>query len=187
MNSHHQHPDLRSDLVVGVVDLGRRAGEMKRVERTIPAPEHLGIDMIGVPQGSDLALDLRLESVVEGVLVTGTAEADLVGQCSRCLTDIGDREIFDVQELYYWPGRDAEEDALFVEDETIDLEPSIRNAVVLDLPFSPLCKDDCLGLCLECGADLNDEPDHSHGPKTDPRWDQLANLDFDQHEVKQGD
>lgn len=179
MNSHTHRPGEVTDLTIEVRDLSRRAGEMKRVERTVAAPADMGIAMIGVPEGSDLDLDLRLESVVEGVLVSGTAGAALTGSCARCLIDLDDHEQFDVQELYYWPGRDAEEDALFVVDETVDLDPAIRDAVVLNLPFSPLCRDDCLGLCPSCGADLNADPTHDHGQKIDPRWADLAQLDLD--------
>lgn len=179
MNSHTHRPGEVTDLTIEVRDLSRRAGEMKRVERTVAAPADMGVAMIGVPEGSDLELDLRLESVVEGILVSGSAGATLVGSCARCLTDLDGHEQFDVQELYYWPGRDAEEDALFVEDETVDLDPAIRDGVVLNLPFSPLCRDDCLGLCPECGADLNADPAHDHGPKIDPRWADLAQLDLD--------
>lgn len=150
---------------------------MRQIERVVQAPADLGIDMIGVPQGSDLTLDLRLESVVEGVLVTGTAEAELTGQCARCLNPIKGEQSFDIQELYYWPGKDADEDASFVEDDQIDLDPALRDAVVLNLPFSPLCREDCSGLCPECGFNLNDDPDHDHGEPIDPRWETLAELD----------
>lgn len=152
---------------------------MKPFHRVVEAPAELGIDMIGVPEGSDITLDLRLESVVEGVLVTGTADVTLVGECSRCLTRFEDEESYDLQELYFYPEREAEEDASWIEDEMIDLEPALRDAVVLDLPFSPLCRDDCLGLCPDCGFNLNDDPEHSHGEAIDPRWGKLAELGLD--------
>lgn len=152
---------------------------MKQVHRVAAAPADLGIEMIKVPEGSDIELDLRLESVVEGVLVTGTAEVELVGECARCLETFEDESSHDIQELYFYPEREADEDASFIQDEMIDLDPALRDAVVLELPFTPLCRDDCLGLCVACGANLNDDPDHSHGEETDDRWAKLTELDVD--------
>lgn len=121
-------------------------------------------------------LDLRLESVTEGVLVTGTVETDLVGECARCLGPVREHQRFDLQELYYYPGRDADEDALFVCGDLIDLEPPMRDAIVPELPFTPLCREDCLGLCPECGFCLNDDPGHTHDKPVDPRWTVLRGL-----------
>ena len=175
----HRHLDGLSPLVLEIHELARRAGTMKEMHRTVPAPADLGIEMIKVPEGSDIALDLRLESVVEGVLVTGTAEVELVGECARCLETFEDESSYDIQELYFYPEREAEEDASFIQDDMIDLDPALRDAVVLDLPFTPLCRDDCLGLCVTCGANLNDDPDHSHGEEIDARWAALIELDVD--------
>ena len=136
----------------------------------------MGIELIRVPEGSPVTLELRLESVVEGVLVSGTVGTDLVGECARCLTEVSDHREFELQELYYYPGKDAEEDALFIVNEYIDLEQPMRDAVVLELPFTPLCRPDCSGLCLVCGADLNADPEHGHGATIDPRWQKLAGL-----------
>jgi len=156
--------------------LARRAGTMKTIRRTVAAPASLGIDLIGVPQGSDIDLDLRLESVVEGVLVTGTADVILSGECARCLEEVDDRGSYTIQELYFYPGKDAEEDASRVIDDMIDVEVALRDAVVLELPFTPLCRPDCAGLCPQCGANLNNDPGHNHGEQVDPRWEKLADL-----------
>ncbi|GAA1372088.1 YceD family protein [Luteococcus sanguinis] len=176
MNNHHRHLDARKSLVLETHDLVRRAGTMKEFHREVEAPADLGIDMIGVPEGSPVTLDLRLESVVEGILVTGTADITLEGECARCLEKFSCDESYDLTELYFYPEREAEEEASRVVDELIDLEIVLRDAVVLDLPFTPLCRDDCLGLCVECGANLNDDPDHSHGEAVDSRWEKLADL-----------
>jgi Predicted metal-binding, possibly nucleic acid-binding protein len=118
-----------------------------------------------------------LESVGEGVLATGTVEATLEGECSRCLDPIKEELLLDVQELYFYPDKEADEDASRVSaEETIDLDPVVRAAVVLSLPFSPLCRDDCAGLCPDCGANLNDDPDHDHPDRIDPRWSALEGL-----------
>ncbi|MBB1510847.1 YceD family protein [Tessaracoccus sp. MC1756] len=176
MSPVQQHPDRRSHLVLEVHELGRSAGSTKVIHETVPAPADLGIEVIRVPQGSDIELDLKLEAVVEGILVTGTATVQLHGQCARCLDDIEDEASFDMQELFFYPGREVDEDESVVVDETIDLDETLRDAVVLELPFTPLCSEDCLGLCPDCGFNRNDDPAHSHGEKIDPRWENLSGL-----------
>ena len=184
MTSNHRSLDPRSGLVLDTHDLGRRAGTMKEVRTSVAAPAGLGIAVIGVPPESPIELDLRLESVVEGVLVTGTAVVKVQGECVRCLDEVSDDLEIDVQELFVYPGSEATEDeASKLEGDLIDLEPLVRDGVVLDLPFQPLCREDCQGLCAECGAHLNADPDHSHGEPVDPRWGQLADLDLDQRDV----
>ena len=170
--------DPRHPLVFDVHELGRRAGSMQRISRTVPAPADLGNDVLGVPEGTDIALDLRLESVIEGVLATGTAQARAVGECVRCLEPL-ERELqADFQELYAYPdveieGDDGEE--LRLEGDLLDLQQVLRDAVVLALPLLPVCRDDCPGLCPDCGARLDDDPEHSH-ETADPRWSALQGL-----------
>lgn len=167
--------DRRSGLVLDTHDLGRQAGALRRVRTDAEAPEGLGNDVIGVPPASPIELDLRLESVVEGVLVTGVATASVRGECGRCLDPVEQRLDIDIQELYLYP--DAEPDdteASRLAGELLDLEPLVRDEVVLDLPFMPLCRPDCAGLCPMCGQNLNRDPEHSHDDLIDPRWDGLA-------------
>ena len=120
------------------------------MELTVPAPADLGIEVLSVPEGSPVDLDLRLEAVMEGVLVTGTASAVLEGECARCLEPISDQSEFTFQELYVYSDQDYsdEEDGAVskLEKDLLDLEPLLRDAVVLALPFQPLCEDDCPGL-----------------------------------------
>jgi uncharacterized protein len=146
---------------------------MRKVHRTIAAPAGLGTEVIGVPEGSDLELDLRLEAVMEGILVSGTVRGRAVGECVRCLDPVEDEIEADVQELFVYPGRTPEgedEDELReLVDEMIDLEPVLYDTLVPALPFQPVCRDDCPGLCSECGARLADDPDHRH-ESADPRW-----------------
>lgn len=175
MKSDH-HADRRSPLVFDVHEVGRRAGAMKEFETEIPAPAELGSEVIGVPEGSPIHLEIRLESVVEGVLVSGTADVQVHAQCSRCLTELEWDDSFRFQELFFNPGREVEEDELLIVDETVDIEEPLRGAVVLELPFTPLCDEDCPGLCPDCGFDLNEDPEHGHGDKVDPRWEKLAGL-----------
>ncbi len=178
MRSPHRPFDPHSGLVLDTHELGRGAGGMKRVSRAVEAPADLGIEVIAVPPGSPIDLDLMLEAVVEGVLVTGSASAQLRGECVRCLTEISDEIEVDLLQLYVHPDSEVDEDdAGRMEGDLIDLEPVLRDAVVLDLPFQPLCREDCRGLCPECGADLNTDPDHGHDAPIDPRWEKLSTLD----------
>jgi uncharacterized protein len=155
------------------------------VSRTVPAPADLGIEVLRVPEGSPVELDLRLEAVMEGVLVTGTAHASLVGECARCLAEIGgtgNEQGVDVnfQELFVYEDHalpeEEDDEVSTLQADLVDLEPLLRDAVVLALPFQPLCEDDCPGLCPECGARLADDPDHAHEAAIDPRWAALADL-----------
>jgi uncharacterized protein len=130
-----------------------------------------------------VALDLRFEAVSEGVLVTGSAVAPLTGECARCLDPLTSTLEVSFQELYRYlpdPGEDEDDgEERFLDGDQLDLEPAFRDAVVLALPLSPLCRDDCPGLCVECGAKLADVgPEHGHGDKVDPRWGLLAKLDI---------
>ncbi|MFG3048210.1 YceD family protein [Streptomyces sp. NPDC048202] len=182
--------DHRNPLVIDTHELGRRPGAMQRLTREVDAPRDLGLEgVIGVPEGAPLELDLRLESVMEGVLVTGTARASAKGECVRCLEPVGLELEAAFQEMFSYPdaddrgrviaepGDDAEddEDRQYIEDGLIDLEPLLRDAVVLALPMQPVCQDDCQGLCSECGARLTDDPDHHHDA-TDIRWAALQGL-----------
>jgi uncharacterized protein len=164
-----QRLDPRAPFVLAIRELGRRPGAMARVSRTVPAPADLGLTVVGVPAGSDLELEVRLESVVEGVLVSGTARASLAGECVRCLDPVAGYVAAEFQELYVYPDREADDEVSRLEGELLDLEPVLRDAVVLALPLQPVCRDDCPGLCSECGAPLALDPGHRH-ETTDPRW-----------------
>ncbi|MCV7217691.1 DUF177 domain-containing protein [Mycobacterium crocinum] len=180
LNSAHAKHKSRSPLVFDISRLGRRPGAMLELHETVPSPSRIGLDLIAIERGADLTLDLRLESVSEGVLVTGTVYAPTRGECSRCLTEItGDVEI-SLTELFAYPDSatesTTEEDEVgHVIDQTIDLEQSIVDAVGLALPFAPVCSDDCPGLCPQCGVSLSAEPDHQHDV-IDPRFAKLASM-----------
>ncbi|UYM05693.1 YceD family protein [Solicola gregarius] len=171
--------DHRAPLVLDTHELGRRPGTEREVALDVPAPADIGVDMLRVPEGDPIALALRLESVMEGVLVTGTASVDLVGECVRCLTDVTDTLTVDVQELYLYDDADPDEDEQTsrMDGELLDLEPAVRDAIVLSLPHNPLCTPDCPGLCPQCGFRLADDPDHGHEEPVDPRWAALRDLD----------
>ncbi|NUU20757.1 MAG: DUF177 domain-containing protein [Streptomycetaceae bacterium] len=167
--------DPRHPLVVDTRELGRRPGSMRKVSREVPAPADMRIEVIGVPEGVPLRLDLRLEAVMEGVLVSGVTEVPLAGECVRCLEPLEQQLDVEFQELYVYPDGDAEEDAPRLVGDLFDLEPVLRDAVVLAFPLTPVCRADCGGLCLECGVRLDDHPGHAH-ESADPRWAALQGL-----------
>lgn len=176
--------DPRAPLVIDTHDLGRRPGHQRETARTVAAPAGLGIEMLSVPQGAEVDLDLRLEAVMEGVLVTGTASAPLSGECVRCLEPISDEIEVELTELFLYDSIDVgdDEEVRVLEGELADLEQTLRDALVLALPLQPLCRPDCAGLCVECGENLNDDPDHSHEAGIDPRWATLSSLTEQQPE-----
>ncbi len=177
--------DPSSPLVLDTRELGRRAGSMQKMEFSVEAPADLGVGLIAVPTGSEIEIDVRLESVIDGVLVTGTALLTIAGECSRCLEPLSFDTEVDIQELYEHPATDSRgrqiesgtdgDEQPKLDDDLLDLEPVIRDAVLLALPLAPLCQPDCAGLCTTCGENLNDHPDHAH-EEVDPRWASLANL-----------
>lgn len=175
----------QSPLVINISRLGRRPGSMMTHQETVPSPARIGLDLIAIEKGAPVQLDLRLESVSEGVLVTGTASAPTAGECARCLTAItGDVQI-ELTELFAYPDSTTDETSESDEigrvdtrgqTDTIDLEQPIVDAVGMELPFAPLCRPDCTGLCPDCGVALAAaEPGHHHD-KIDPRWAKLAGL-----------
>ena len=149
---------------------------MRLLRRAVPAPEALAVELIGVPAGEPVELDLRVESVVEGVLVTGTAVAPLRGTCGRCLSPIADTVRADIQELYAYQPAEQDEDIQLVQGDLLDLEPVVRDSVVLALPLNPLCSEECPGLCPTCGARLAELPSGHHHREADPRWAALSSL-----------
>jgi uncharacterized protein len=174
-------PDPRSPYVFDVRLLGRRPGSMRTDRRQVRSETNLGSELIGVPAGTPLEIDVRLESVTEGVLVTAQVSAPLHGECARCLDPITDELVVDIVELFAY--RDSVTDETTSADEVhrverdlLDLEPVVRDAIVLGLPWTPLCRPDCAGLCPTCGERLDRLPDdHSH-ERIDPRWAALQAL-----------
>ncbi|WP_309114038.1 YceD family protein [Saccharothrix sp.] len=177
--SEHRHASARpaatGPWVIDTRDLGRRAGSSRAVTRSVPAGG-MGLEgVIAVPKGGVVDLDLLLESVVEGVLVTGTASTVVEGECSRCLEPLSAKVEVGLTELYAYPDsttdETTEEDEVSrLHDDLVDLEPVVNDAIVLSLPQVPLCSPDCPGLCVDCGGKLAElGPDHGH-ETIDPRW-----------------
>jgi len=163
----------RGPLVFDTRTLPRRPGSARTETRTVPAPADLHTGLARVPEGADLQLDATLESVTEGVLITVTAVSPVVGECARCLEPVPQtievlcRELFS----YEQGAGDVDEDGYALDGDLLDLEPVLRDALVLALPLAPLCRQDCPGLCVECGALLAQAgPEHGHESAIDPRW-----------------
>ncbi|TNC22451.1 YceD family protein [Amycolatopsis alkalitolerans] len=176
MSDERSSLDIRNPWVIDTRELGRRPGQSRDLWREVPVAAALGVPgVIVITEGSEIALDLLLESVVEGVLVTGTASAHAAGECSRCLDPIEDDVEIHLTELFAYPDSTTEatteeDEAGRLVDDKIDLEPVVRDALVLALPQAPLCSEDCAGLCPGCGVKWADlEPGHGH-ETIDPRW-----------------
>lgn len=184
--------DLRSPWVLDTRELARRAGLSRAVQRTAPLETALGVPgVLMVPKGTEVALDLLLESVVEGVLLTGTVSVPATGSCARCLDPVSEDIEAGLTELFAYPGSTTEattdEDEIGrLVDNRIELEQLVCDAIVLAMPLVPLCTEDCQGLCVDCGVKWADlKPGHGH-EKIDPRWAALVER-FHETEVEVSD
>lgn len=182
--------DARSAFVVDTHELGRRPGAMRPVERDIVLTDAIGLEVIAVPAGATVQVRGRIESVVEGILVSADIAAEAVGECVRCLDEVRTPVSTSIQELYIHAadtgrrGRgsvtaefdgDDGDDLLSMEGDLLTMEEPIRDAIVLALPLRPLCSPDCPGLCVECGVRLAENPGHAH-QVSDPRWEALREV-----------
>jgi len=195
-----------SGVAATVIDLSRlprQPGSRLEISRQVPAPAHLSVAMARVVEGSPVELDVSVESVIEGIWMSGVADVDVQAECSRCLDPIEWSQTVPVEQMYRYPATDArgallgrkndqkndhnsdqsndelgdsDDEDPEVHDDTIDVEAALRDAVVLALPLAPLCSPDCGGICAECGERIEslDSP-HDH-PSNDPRWAALGAL-----------
>jgi uncharacterized protein len=161
-------PATASPYVIDVRDLVHRPGELRERTLEFDAPEQLGAGAAVVPAGSPLGIDLRLEGLHEGVLVTGEADATASGECVRCLDPVSIPVQVDFQELFAYSPDEAFD--FQVRNDHVDLEPVVRDAVVLALPFQPVCRPDCPGLDPATGEKLIGAPERPAREATDPRW-----------------
>jgi uncharacterized protein len=164
-------------LNVPVFDLMHRPGEMRERQIDATATEAFGNAVIGVKQGAAIYVEARLESLHDGILVTAEADARVEGECIRCLDPISDTLRVDIAELFAYS-----EDEAFdytVVDDHVDLEPLVRDAVVLALPFQPVCRPDCPGLDPETGEKLSADSSREPAQRVDPRWSALEGFAAD--------
>ncbi|MEO6825774.1 MAG: DUF177 domain-containing protein [Microbacteriaceae bacterium] len=148
-----------------------RPGQMREETLVIPVTERMGEGLVAVQPGSTVCAELRLESVHEGILVSAEVSATASGVCGRCLKDVELPLQVDFQELFAYSSDEAFD--YEVHEDHVDLEPLIRDAVVLALPFQPVCRPDCPGLDPETGQRLEDHPDREPQQDADPRWSAL--------------
>jgi uncharacterized protein len=164
------------DLNVSVAEILGRPGVYRDVRLAAPL-EGVATSLARLDPAR-VDAELRAESVVEGVLVTGTVRGKTVLTCARCLRESPEAVEVEVCELYAGSGHKpgADEDVYEVSGAEIDLEPMLRDAVALALPLNPHCAEGCEGLCAMCGKNLVNgrcecwETDH------DPRWAALDQL-----------
>ena len=159
---------------VPVNELTRRPGQMRELELAIAVVDPMGQGLASVLAGEVIELNLRLESVHEGILATGEVDTTATAECSRCLEPLKLEVEVDFQELFAYSLE--QEDDFLVQEEKIDLEQAITDAVVLSLPFKPVCSEDCLGLCPECGVKMAEDPNHVHQVQIDSRWSELESF-----------
>jgi uncharacterized protein len=163
---------------IDVRDLVGHPGQSREVRVDEPV-EGLSTGLATVPEDTPVEAALLLESVVEGILVSGPLRGCMRLSCARCLKTFEQPFDVSVNELFI-PGRaDDGDEYPLPDDGAIDIEPMVRDAVVLSMPFSPLCRPDCQGLCERCGGDRN-LGECTCGPApADPRWEALGEIRFD--------
>lgn len=171
---------------VPITDLLGHPGTSRAVVVDV-VPAEMGEEDWGPAEGAlegPLHVDVTLDSVVEGILVRGTVDVDLVLPCARCLQPQRIEHTVPVAELFVDPRREQDvddEDAYRIDDDLahLDLAALLRDTVVMEVPVRVLCREDCAGLCPTCGADRN-ETDCGHRPDQEPdaRWAALADLEL---------
>ena len=164
---------------IDVRDLMGHPGQSRAVHVDEPV-EGLALELATVPVEAPIEGDLLLESVVEGILVSGPLRGSMRLACARCLKTFERPFDLDVSELFVSERSDEAEVYPLDEHGAIDIEPMVRDAVMLSMPFSPLCRPDCAGLCERCGGDRN-VGECACGPAVaDPRWEVLGEITFDE-------
>lgn len=192
-----------TDWTIPVAQVGSRAGQTMQVDRDFPAPGGIGDSIVGVKEGEPIHVNGQFDSIIDGLIFTGTFTAPVTAVCARCDKDLsGD---WGEQVTAFFPYEDADagktknEDVEIIagEEESGDtyplidngafanIEPLLRDTFVSALPLNPLCKPDCKGLCPQCGLDLNENPEHVH-EVTDLRFADLETLK-EQLEHEQGE
>jgi uncharacterized protein len=157
---------------IDVRDLVGRPGASK-VEQVAGTLETLETELASLARDAPIRGELVLESIVEGIVASGRLEGAFELRCARCLREFERGFAVDLQELFVmFPHEDSDEYPL---DPEGFLEPDqmVRDVVGVELPFAPVCRQDCRGLCARCGGDLNLGECTCEEPRIDPRWEAL--------------
>lgn len=162
--------------VVGIAEQRRAPGTVRAISVAGPLPG-LVLSDAWVPDDADVSADLHLEILVDGRLTAaGTVAAPWQGRCRRCLQEVSGELEIGVGEVFEPHPPDGAETYPLGTDR-VDLEPMLRDAVLLALPIAPLCREDCPG------PDPDEHPvrteDDDETPAPDPRWSVLGELRFD--------
>lgn len=174
----------KTPYTVPVFDLMHRPGEMRESVLEVAAPAKLGEGLVAVQEGAPIGIDLRIESLHDGLLVSAHVSAEAAGECSRCLKPITESVEVDFAEVFAYSIDEAFD--YQVQDDHVDLEPVV-DAVVLSLPFQPVCRPDCPGLDPETGERIEDLVDYQPREAIDPRWSALSQLVSDNDRVGETD
>jgi DUF177 domain-containing protein len=159
---------------IDIRDLTGRPGA-SREETIVGTIDALATELVSVPVDAPVEAALLLESIVEGVLVTGRLAGTWRLRCARCLIEFDGTFDIDVHELFV-PHPDEDDDDYPLDPEgLLDANQMARDAIGVEMPFSPLCRSDCRGLCPICGGNRNlgECPGHD---EVDPRFAVLSEL-----------
>jgi uncharacterized protein len=165
-------------VTIAAIDVRELVGQpgSSRREHLRGTLEGIGTELARVRDDDVIEGNLLLESLVEGILVSGTISSTMALRCARCLEPFDRDVVVEVHEMFVpTPEEDADDYRLEPEG-FIDPEQLVRDAVGVELPFSPLCRPDCLGLCPVCGGDRNRGECPGDHPSIDPRWAGLEQL-----------
>jgi uncharacterized protein len=162
-----------SKLSVDISELLRKPGTSRQLQFTEEI-QGLGLDLARVKPA--LGFDLRLDGLVEGVLVSGRVNGAYAFECSRCLGTFEKPFEVELDEVLAYEGQPGAEREYQIEGDHAHLEPVVRDAVILAMPLNPLCRPDCKGLCPVCGADRNAGDCGHRAERTDLRWEPLSQL-----------
>lgn len=187
-----QHEN-ESPWAIAVDLVSSRTGLSKDIDSDYPVPSGIGDEVVHVTEGKPVHLTARIDSLVDGLLLTGTLDAPLSAECTRCLTPLHRTDHINITAFYPYDadpkshdftgdveviaGEDEGGDtyALSAGGRFMDIEDVLRDTLVEAMPLQPLCRPDCAGLCPQCGINLNEHPEHEH-TVTDMRWSALEQL-----------
>jgi uncharacterized protein len=168
----------RTDLI-DIGRLGLTSGEGRRLDLNVGVEplQYGGSTYAVAPELMPVRLDIS-RTTANGWAMRMRFDATLDGPCMRCLENATPTFSVDSYEVHQPGAGDAELLSPYMGEE-LDVAAWARDALALALPAQITCRADCAGLCAQCGANLNEEPEHAHEAGPDPRWAKLSELKFD--------